>query len=311
MADINSPFRKELFARDWRVLVGVPYRDNSGVSGLDVTGLDCEWEIEKDLTAEPNKCSLKIFNLKPEYRHALESANIYDPKKPKKSQTSDKTVSHKQVKTGNIRVEIEAGYKDTGRSLLFRGDLRRALSSMQDDKTWVTTIEGEDGGRSVLSSRVCESFPAGTRRRTVVERCASALGLGLGNILQVEHLLAQTYSHGTVLDGPAARELAGVLRRAGIRYSIQDGALLFLETAKGRTRKAVKLDRASGLVGAPERDTNGLVLATSLLNPDLVVGGYVFLESKDIQGVFVVEKVTYDCSTHGTSWYAKLELRAG
>jgi hypothetical protein len=305
---IDSPFRKELFQRDWQVIVSREGRP----MGLDVTELDMEWEVEKSLKPEPNKCSLKIYNLSADHRHLLESVNIYDPKKSKSSTAGSKaTKTTKSIKTGNLRVEILAGYKETGKHLIFRGDLRRALSSVDGDKTWTTSIEGEDGGRSVLSSRISESFPKGTPLRVAVEKCADALGLGTGNILQVEGTLARTtFTHGTVLDGSASKELAGIIRRAGLRYSIQDGALLFLDVGKGRTRAAVKLDYASGLVMAPERDTAGLVIATSLLNPDLVVGNYVFLSSKDVLGTFLIEKVTYTCSTLGDDWYVRLELRA-
>jgi hypothetical protein len=311
---VTSPFRKELFKRDWRVRIGIPYQSSTTgmtvLSGLDISELDIDFEVEKDLTAEPNKCTLKVYNLLPDVRYALEEQNIYDPKVPKGTKT-DKTTSKNQVKTGRIRVEIEAGFKETGRALIFRGDLRRALSTEDSDKTWVTSIEGEDGGRTFTSSRVSESFPAGTTRLTVVKRCLEGLGLGPGNLYEVEGQLLQTYSHGTVLDGTAAKELAGVLRAAKLTWSIQDGSVMFLNTGKGRARKAVLLDYASGLIGSPERDTTGLVLATSLLNPDLQVGTYVYLDSNHLKGTFLVSKVSYSGQTAGDEWYAKLELKPG
>lgn len=320
---VSSPFRKELFNRDWRVRIGIPFTSSSSdydggwpagmrvISGLDITELDIDFEVEKDLTAEPNKCTLKVYNLLPEIRAALEQQNIYDPKTPKGTKTDSKGKSKKTVKSGRIRVEIEAGYKETGRALIFSGDLRRALSSEDGEKTWVTTIEGEDGGRTSNSSRVCESFPAGTTRLTVVKSCLDALGLGVGNLVAVEAQLSQVYTHGTVLDGSSSKELAGVLRAAKLTYSIQDGSIQFLNVGKGLARKAVLLDYASGLIGSPERDTTGLVLVTCLMNPDLFVGTYVYLDSNDLKGTFLVSKVSYSGSTSGDEWYAKLELRPG
>lgn len=314
-ANIGSDFRKELFDRDWRVRISLENSIGTGLArALDISELDMTWEVEKSLKAEPNKCKLEIFNLGEDSRHALENLNLYDPKRAKgvpRPRGNEAKGSPKAPKTGLIRVEIEAGYKATGRTLIFRGDLRRALSEQKHDKTWVTTIEGEDGGRSVLSSRVTESFPKGTPRRIVVEKCAAAMGLGLGNILEVESLLSQTYTGGTVLDGPAATELSGVLRRAGIVYSIQDGNLQFLQTGKGLRVKAVLLDAYSGLVDSPERDTQGLVKATTLVNPDVVVGGFVYLDSRDLKGTFRVTKVTCECTTFGRDWYQHLELKAG
>lgn len=308
----NSPYRKELFKRDWRVRIGIPYQSSTSgmtvLSGLDISELDIEFEVIKDLTAEPNKCSLRVYNLKPELRALLEQQNIYDPKKPKGGQPK----SHKSVKSGHIRVEIEAGYVETGRALIFRGDLRRAISSQADDKSWVTEIEGEDGGRTVTSSRIIESFPPGTSRLTVVRQCLDALGLGEGNLRDVEGRLARyTYTHGTVLDGSASKELAGVLRAAKLNYSIQDGSVQFLNAGQGLLRSAVILDIDTGLVGAPERDTTGLVLATSLLNPSLYVGTYVSLKSDKLSGTYLISKATYDGATADSNWYAKLELKPG
>lgn len=313
--NINSPFRKELFHRDWRVRISTESSIGSGLAAaLDISELDMQWEVEKTLKSDPNKCTLTIYNLSPEHRHQLENINLYDPKKDKTKPAARGNVGKqtKSPKTGLIRVEIEAGYLETGRSLIFRGDLRRALSTLTEDKTWVTKIEGEDGGRTVLSSRVCLSFPPGTSLYDVAEECAFAMGIGLGNILEVESVLkGKVYASGTVLDGPAATELKGVLRRAGLVYSIQDGALQFLKTGTGLRVKAILLDAYSGLVGVPERDATGLVKATALLNPELQVGGYVYLDSIDIKGTFRIVRVNYECETDGDDWYAKLELKPG
>ncbi len=317
--------RDEMFGRAWRVRVGVVPKQTettgmTTLSGWDVSGLDIEAEVEKDLTGEPNKCTLRVYNLPENARAALEQANIYDPKKAPKGTTTQSVgvtpestkvrASSKQVKSGRIRVEIEAGYKDRELALIFRGDIRRALSKQEDDKTWVTSIEGEDAGRSLTSSRITESFPAGTSKLTVVKKCLEALGLGAGNLMQVEAQLAkQTYLRGTVLDGQASKELAGVVKSAGLTYSVQDGAVQFLVVGQGLRRTAVRLNASTGLIGYPERDTTGLLKVESLLNPDLFVGNYVLLESPTHQGSYIIQKVTYSLSTFSQNWYARLELK--
>lgn len=306
----------EIKNKRWRIRVAQAYAtDGSAVPAIEFETLQCEFEIKKTLRPEPNCCKLKIYNLGPEHRAALEAMNLYDPKKVRGQKSAKKPAAKKKQgprapKVGRIRVEIEAGYETTGMSLLFRGDLRRAIST-HDGKTWTTSIEGEDGGRSVLSSRITESFPPGTSRETVVRALASALGVGLGNIRDVVDQLSQSYAHGTVCTGQAAEELRGVLRSSGITYSIQNGVLQFLPAGQGLLRSAVVLSPTTGLVGSPHLDSSGTVIATALLVPDIAPGQYVVLECRRHSGQYKIVSVTHKCTTFGDDWYHVLELTPG
>lgn len=293
----------DLVNRDWLIRV----------DGLEFSELDCKFEVEKSLRPEPNKCSLTIYNLSDEHRSQIEQGNIYDPKRIKGvKQPAQRKVAAGTPKVGHIRVEIEAGYKTTGRHLIFRGDLRRALSS-DDGTTTETKIEGEDGGRSILASRVSQSFPKGTPRIAVVKACAEAMGLGLGNLVAIagKPAFQQPYTAGTVLHGQASAELSGVLRGARCTYSVQNGVLAFRDLDAGLTTTAFLLNSQTGMVGSPERDAAGMVVVTCLLLPTIAPGGYVQLEAKNTSGVFKIQKVTYSCDTSGQEWYAKLELVPG
>ncbi len=293
-----------LFGRDWALRVG----------GIDVSSLDFDFDVTKTRRAEPNRCSVKVWGLSPENQRALEQLSIYDPKPVKgaKKTAAEKTPEAKAaLKVGNIRVELEAGYLDPGRTLIFRGDLRRALNAHEGVET-CTEVEGGDGGRSVLLSRVSQSFPVGTPRLAVVSACAAAMGLGVGNLQEVAGLLAQPYTSGTAISGNAATELGGVLRRAGITYSIQDQVLLFSVIGRaGNIAEAVVLSSDTGLVGSPEKDCTGVMKFTSLIQPGLVVGGYVSLHAKHITGTYRIETIRYEGSTYGNSWYAHCEALPG
>jgi hypothetical protein len=288
-------------------------------------GLHFSFDIVKDLTAEPNKCTLRIFNLSKDVRNALDGLSIFDPKKPRGAKKAgprvmDNELHHRKSstsktarvpKTGKIRVEIRAGYVETGMSLLFRGDLRNASSRYTEDGSWETTIEGEDGGRTTLSSRINESFAPGTSHMTVVRACLDAMGLGQGNLVEVQHLLGAVYPRGTVCSGSAASELTGVLKRARISYTIHDGIVEFRPLVGELKRtKSVLLSKDSGLVGAPVRQTTGLVEVTSLLNPQISLGGYVTIDSETLSGDYYVQRIQYEGSNYTDSWYAICELRS-
>lgn len=299
----------ELKQRIWRLVIGT-----SDTTAVVVEQLDIEFKIKKTLRLEPNKAEVRVYNLHEDTRHAIERLNLYDPKKKpgKRGGATAGSKSAKQPrapKVGRIRVELSAGYETTGLALLFRGDLRRAVSK-QDGEDVVLEIEGEDGGRTVLSSRIRETFPAGTSLLQVVRACAEALGLGTGNLIEVQDELAlRSFSHGTTLYGSAADELKGVLRRAGIAYSIQNGVLQFRKAGPREVpTRAVLLNQDSGLIGSPEIDATGTVNAVSLLNPDITIGGYVQLQSRDFNQAYRVLSIEHVGQSAGNDWYHRLEL---
>lgn len=290
-----------LEGRKWKV----------SLADFSFDGLDCDFSIEKSLQPEPNSCSLTVFNLSERHRKQLEELNLYDPRKGSRAPGGG-AQSAKTIRAGRIRTTIEAGYEE-GTSLLFQGDLRLAVSS-KSGGDWVTRIEGEDGGRSVLAARVSHSFPPGTPLVAVVRTCATAMGLGVGNLQEVLPQLASTvFTTGTVLDGAAASELKRVLRRHRVTYSVQNGGLQFLVVGKGRKDSLISvpvLSYSTGLIGSPKRDATGEIEVQSLLIPGIAPGNYVTLATQQYAGLYRVEAVKHEGSTSGQAWYHVMHLRA-
>lgn len=288
------------------------------VNGRDISELDIEFDVKKSLRPEPNTCSLVVYGLAKSSRRAIEALNIYDPKKVKGAsktatigevKTAAPTAVSRAPKAGKIRVEIEAGYVE-GRSLIFRGDLRRGITH-RDGAEIRMEIEGEDGGRTLLQSRVNMTFPPGTRQLDVVTQCALALGVGLGNIREVSALLNGEYTHGTALVGQASELLSGILRRARLSYSVQNGVLAFRQNGKGLATRGLLISQDTGMVGSPERDAGGGLMVTTLLIPDVAPGSYVQLVSEDFKGAYYIKSVNSKGSTFGNEWHHVLELFPG
>lgn len=305
----------ELFRRDClvRVQVAAPEAGTDQAAAIELQGLDVQFQVEKNLQNEPNKCSLTMYNLLPETARALEALNTYDPKRSKGEKRAKGKWDGKSArapKSGKIRVEIEAGYVGL-RGLIFRGDLRRATTERTRTGT-TTKIEGEDGGRSILASRIRETFPEGTSYLTVAKACISAMGLGTGNITDVEDLLgALKVSGGLTLSGVASQELTAVTRRLGARWSVQNGVMRWERRDREKARGYL-LSKDTGMVGYPVRTSTGEVEVVALLNPELQVGGYVTLESvvQQYTGSYQISAVQYTGDTRGSDWFAKLTLRA-
>ena len=308
----------ELKDRRYKVRVQTAESTGTTAAAIEFTDLDIEFNVKKSLYPEPNTASLTVYGLTQAHRQAIEALSLYDPKKIKGAKQKvdyDNAATKRPVgvsrapKKGKIRVDIEAGYKD-GTALIFSGDLRRAVPQYSGPEISLQ-IEGEDGGRAVLSSRVTHSFPAGTSKLEVVQECAKAMGVGLGNFREVQQYLLGTYPSGTVVNGSAADALRGTLRREGITYSIQNDVLAFRKAGQGSQVAALLIDKDHGLVNRPVRDATGAVMVTTLLIPNVAPGQYIDLRSEDYRGTYYIKAVESEGNTSSNTWYHQLECWPG
>lgn len=277
----------ELFRWDWRIMV----------ADQAYTGHDVRFEIEKTIKREPNTCQVAIFNLSEAQRNSIQALSL--PKK--KSGTN----------TGKIPVEVEAGYVGA-RALWFRGDLRTA-QSVRDGADWITTVEGEDGGRSILTSRINESFPEGTPVATVVRACVRAMGLGLGNVQELSSAAATragtTFANGTVLSGKADQELTHVLASCGLTWSVQNGNVQLLKAGQALSTSVLRLAAGTGLLGAPIVNPDGTIEATVQMVAGLFPGGRAQIDSSTVRGVYTVQKIRTTGDSAGTEWGHVLTMK--
>ena len=275
-----------LFDRDWRLQVGELVVEKP---------LRVAFTLQRSIRSQPNTGTIRVFNL---------------------TRSSQAIIGEAR----EAAVKLEAGFVD-GRSQIFLGQVARARTNQsppvitaRDALEVVSTIEVVDSGPNYRRARVCQTFQTDVSVLTVLRACVDALGVGEGNLSEVEAFAelegGQTvYPEGTVLAGQASRELARILRSYGLRYSIQHGAIQVSQRRRALQTQAVRLATATGLVGTPEVGTGGRVTAISLLTPELWPGRRVVLESERIEGQFLVRSITYEGDSHGDPWYATLELR--
>lgn len=260
------------------------------VDTLLITGLHIAGEVAKHLKRTPNTCELSVSNLSRAHREQLEALS-----------------SHKAKGKGKIQTSLEVGYPGQ-LELIFRGDLRHAAST-KDGGTWTTKIEGDDGGRSVLSARVNQAFPPGATVAQVAIACAKAMGVGVGNLPDVASQLRTragvTYPNGTAISGQAPEELQGILASCGYTYSIQNGVIQVLKAGKALRGQAVLLTESTGLVSTPTVSPKGIVSAIGLIQPGLYPGAMVKIRSSTATGQYKIIQTKYALP----DWYAHLECK--
>ena len=254
-----------------------------GANAIEIKDLRFAFQIQKTKDKEPNTATITIWNLTEEKRALFQQRGS--------------------------KVLLEAGYPATV-SAIFTGDVRHA-ESFRVGPDWETRIELGDGERAFKFSRVRESFAPGARHAAVLTKLAEEMGLDAGNINSTG--LTGQFVHGHVAAGTASIEFDRVVRSAGYEWSIQDGKIQLLARDAPNTESIVVLSADSGLVGSPEfgtppaKNKPRTLKGKSLLNPRILVGRRIELDSEKHKGIFRVISLTHSGDTHGPDWYTDFE----
>lgn len=256
-------------------------------------GLRFTFKIEKTSESTPNKASLSIYNV------AKETIDLL--KRPK------------------TRLILSAGYgfsnevSETTAEVIFTGDGAKTKTT-KEGPDFVTTIEFGDGLDSYSTSKINTSLAAGASGETAISQVISAMGLKTGEIKGASSI---SYTSNLVLSGNAKDAMDDITEKGDLEWSIQDEEVQVIPINGFNSKDAIFLSDKTGLIGSPSRTgfnqksseasaDNGVEF-TSLLQPGLVPGRRVSIESKNITGVFVVRKVNIEGDTYSGPWFSKCE----
>lgn len=275
------------------------------VGTLDLTGFRFKFHVEKTIKPEPNRVRIEVYNLNPDHRLALAELA---PGKRLAKKGKGKTSPNLQ---GKIPVQLEAGYEDDGPQLIFLGNLT-TVDSERDGPDWITTVTSGDGERAYRTARINQAFRAGTTVQAAMTSIVKVLGLGEGNLHQIQPTDASgsgVLVRSMVVSGSAARSLTDLCRSAGLEWSCQDGTLTILEQGKALAGRAIELSPTTGLVGSPNVDGDSILKAKTLMIPGLQIGRIVVLTAEQVKGNFRIEKITTTGDTHGGDWGHEVEAK--
>lgn len=280
-----------LYGRRARLLAGSLEVESEGDRGLRMT-----FNVVRSLTRSKNSASVEIFNLAEDTRARLSE--------------------HAEARA-DTRLFLEAGYEDTV-AALFCGD-RAWIAHHHRGVDWVTRVRALDGvelGRA----RVSKAFGPGATGEDMVKEARKAAGLVVKELragASVKAALKKTsYDLGKVVNARALELVREVAEDAGLEASVQDCDIALLTKKQAIDAPGIVLAPDSGLVGSPEpyrdpeRPTDLLIRGTSLLQPGIVPGRRLVLESNSLSGTFKVLKVEHRGDTHGAAWHSNFEARA-
>jgi len=210
-------------------------------------------------------------------------------------------------------IKVEAGYKETGLSLIFTGAIRdvHTTKPSPDIETKISCGDGDDG---VNKGAVSKTFPKGTKPKAIVEHVVGEMPkTEMGQMVGLDDLPA--YTRPVSVWGWAFSALDQIGREHAFYWSIQNGRF-----------QAVKNDRhlggnvlvsvETGMIGTPQVTDKG-VQVKCLLNPEILPGKTIdvrsdFLDagsgrdkraSDDGGGLFRVNSVAISGHSRDTDWY--------
>ena len=272
----------DFFGRKAWVQVGPPANDQKTVinGGRAWEELRIVFDVELTTSRGINTCDVEIWNL------------------------GDKSIE--LIKSKGAMIALYGGYGDNP-PLLFRGSItRRGGVTVKRTRTdRIVTIKAGDGEhvhQEVLFNKAYDACS----NQTVLSDLLKAFGMGTYG---GRKLPEQYYPGGIAFSGLATRALDVLAQDAGVTWSMQRGMVQFLAEGETTKRTAVLLSKDSGLIGSPEFDDKGNLKLVSLLNPDIVPGRLLKVESMEVEGFFKAKKVVHKGDTHGKAWFSEIEAK--
>lgn len=249
------------------------------VGKTDIRGLDVGFEIEKDLSPEPNPCHVEIYNLAPENRATLS-------------------------KQSHVPIVLKAGYKDNI-GVIFCGDMLR-ISHVKEGPNWKTLIASGDGAMAMQTKRINKSYAQGTPIKTVVEDLAKQMDFKHGSSTQKLHDLTKILNRSFMVSGNPMAEISRLLAPHNRRVSVQNGVLQILEKDGFIQKEAILLSAETGLLSTPEIGTKGEITVRAIIMADFVPGRRLFVDSSVFKGFLIIQQVRFSGATFGEQWESEL-----
>jgi len=253
---------------------------------IKVIGLRVAFEIEKTSESTPNPAKITIYNLGAQNWTILES-------------------------TEPMVISLEVGYGDSLKEI-FYGDITKSSFTRQGPDS-VAVIEADDGGQAIREARIDKSYKAGVSLKTVIKDVVTTLkDAGRVAIDQVltklksDDLEDKKTQTGLSISGASKDIMSKMMGIFGLEWHIQDNELKILEPTGNDGEEKVILTPKTGLIGTPIRRDNGIEF-TALIQPNIIPGRLVKIESTNINGDFRVRKAKFIGDNYDQPWYITAE----
>jgi hypothetical protein len=306
--------------------------DSQGTSAPRGDGLDVpriEATVNKTLDSVPNTAEIKIYNLSDKtidlitgtVRKRLE----FTPAQQAELLAAGASAQPLEVTYDNFglgAVRLSWGYQGTDPRSPFP-PLSVGFIGASSDMTRVPGLSGvlvikaEDGGALLGAGRLSKSYKAGADTVDILGDLINACGISvdrnkLRSAMQAALFQRQlpnsklTQGRGyNAMTAPAADQIRSIMDALALRWSVQDGEFLLLDTNTVLAGyEPLQLSATDGtLLGTPEQLEAQQMRARLNANAEARPGREVFMQARGIAAQYRIDRVTHalDTKTGGTS----------
>jgi len=229
-----------------------------------------EFEVERTTGRNPNKATVKMYNLS--------------------------LASRQWIEQPNQTMQILAGEGIPGQ--IFFGDIhKKGVKTKPQNENTITEIKASDGQRKWRDSIFSKSYPPNITRSVILKDVIAAIGLSTGYIATIPE---KRYSNGYAGVGWARDILTDILGNDA-EWSIQAGSLQIVTKGDQIPGNAVVIKPSTGMIGSPERTDKGVNVKT-IFTREIVPAGPVTIEGNLFQGDLRVTKVVHKGNSQGLVW---------
>lgn len=237
----------------------------------------------KSINGQASKINIDIYNLSQSSRNAI-----------------------KRTKAGKniIKVQLDAGYVGN-KATIFKGNVLEAYSDKQGTE-FITRIEAYEAEQENLSWSFTTNTVGDTKTAIdylIKQKVQKELDTNI-DLVDIPKNLRPIVMVGTTDD--LIKQYIG----SDNHYFIDNDKVNILPKTKYKTQFIPDVKAETGLYSPPKND-DGFIVVKTLLNPAIIVGGAVNLESifnPSINGVYKVETIQFTGDNFGNEWSQELQL---
>jgi hypothetical protein len=260
------------------------------------TGLRIDFSVNKALTDQADRATIRIYNLAPESRAALAQRNI-----------------HFTLGARRRVVQLSAGYASDERlAALFNGGVEKVTNTKRGPD-WITEITGSAALNQMWNNTHDEHWGsrAGTPASTVLNRLADVGKLGMPKLsTEAAGVLNGTKLGSFTASGTAYDSIRRLIRGLGLTFTVDvDGFRVTKGINPTTTDPILAVNELSGMIGTPQVGDVGVDFRT-LLDPRLIPGQLVRITSDTLAestpglgNLFTTWTVDITGDTHEDEWY--------
>jgi hypothetical protein len=224
-----------------------------------------------------------------------------------------------QSKVGT-KIEIFAGYQNNVKQIAL-GDILWA-KTYKAGPLFVTDVIAADSHFALVNGQMNTSFKGPTSYMRVITALTDALSVNGIFVAVLKGVPDGSYLYGIVLNKSPFEHLSEICQKLGLSFHVYGGGIYILPLLQDTGAPSFILNEDTGLVEIPEIQPPGLIGVvasgvpvtpdidlsfTHLLRSDLVMSQRVTIQSKFINGDYVLGRVVQEFDSWSGPFYSKCD----